>query len=98
LGRLVIRLLDFLIIHIFDSSANDRHATIFGGLRFIGLGSPDGMPTIMGATTVIVNGIPRRSFHRLVFNVSIAKPITQLPKPFAQAAIIKFSAASQQSA
>ena len=69
-----------------------------GGLRDVAAVSPAGTPTMMGAMTVISLGIFNSAFHSAVFSASTAKPMTHVPKPYAHAASIRFSAASQQSA
>ena len=53
---------------------------------------------MIGAMAVISAVTPSSFFHCGVFRTSTASPIGQVPSPAAQAASIRFSAASQQSA
>lgn len=55
-------------------------------------------PTMIGTTTNVSSAISNDAFTWRVFRPLTAEPITQVPKPMAQAASIRFSAASQQSA
>src|ERR1035437_5234907 len=70
---------------------------IFGCLRGTGGLAPAGTPTMIGAMAVILAGIFKADFHSGAFGAETANPMTQVPSPFAQAASIRFSAASQQS-
>jgi hypothetical protein len=57
-----------------------------------------GTPTTIGATAVIMGGIPNSSRISAEFSAEVAAPMQHVPRPSAAAASMKFSAASQQSA
>ena len=60
--------------------------------------TPAGTPTMIGATALNSAGMPSFVFTCDVFSAATEEPMTQLPNPMAQAASIRFSVASQQSA
>lgn len=53
---------------------------------------------MIGATAVTSGGMPSSCFTSGVRSAGMANPMQQVPNPMAQAASIRFSAASQQSA
>jgi len=81
-----------------SSTAHCFQARIKGSFLEMAAVSPLGTPTIIGATALNSAGMPSFAFTPGVFSAATEEPMTQLPNPMAQAASIRFSAASQQSA
>src|ERR1019366_1623772 len=81
-----------------SGAAHCFQARIKGSFLEVVAVSPLGTPTMIGATALNSAGMPSFAFTSGVFSAATAEPMTQLPSPMAQAASIRFSAASQQSA
>jgi hypothetical protein len=80
------------------SLTDGKLAKISGDFLDDGAVLSDGYPKIMGATTEKSSEILSSVFTSGIFKTGRALPITHVPKSIAQAASIRFSAASQQSA